>query len=222
MRTPGFQNTYFTLLLVCLFFLCVGCLTPYSVSIADTVDDEVSRIQKAYEGIRDLSGSFVQKSYIKDLKRTDTFKGKFFIKRPMKLKWVYQGKNAQEVFIKDDTITVYQKQEKQVFKGKFDRETYGQAPIALLSGFGDIQKEFSVSGTDGKLLLKPKKPMGGITSIEIRISQEGFPIQSFLVNDTYSNRIEMTLKEIVVNKGLEDALFEISLPEDVSVYEHNL
>jgi outer membrane lipoprotein-sorting protein len=139
----------------------------------------------------------------------------------MKLKWDYQGENPQEVLINNDQIIVYQKKEKQAFKGKFDRDTYGQAPIALLSGFGDIQKEFSVSGANGKLLLKPKRSMGGITSIEIRISEDGFPIESFVVNDTYANRIEMTLKDIKLNKGLEDGLFQISLPKDVSVYEHN-
>ena len=138
------------------------------------------------------------------------------------MKWDYKGENAQEVFINIDEITIYQKKEKQAFKGKFDRETYGQAPIALLSGFGKIREEFTFSEKNEKLILTPKKPMGGILTIEIERSEGEFPIQSFTINDSYSNRIEMTLKDIKINTGLEDALFELSLPKSVTVYEPNL
>jgi len=205
------------------FFLLftVYCLL-FSVSFsAASAEEEVLKIQKAYEKITDISGNFVQKSYIKDLKRTDTFKGQFFIKRPMKMKWSYKGENAQEVLISNEEITIYQKKEKQAFKGGFDRETYGQAPIALLSGFGKIQEEFTVSEKNGKLILKPQKPMGGILSIEIEPSEGEFPIKSFTINDSLSNRIEMSLKDIKVNTGFEDKFFELSLPKGITVFEQN-
>jgi chaperone LolA len=190
-------------------------LTTSSVAFS-SADEEIARIQKAYESIKDLSGSFVQKSYIKDLKQTETFKGQFFIKRPMKMKWNYKGEQAQEVLINNEEILIYQKKEKQAYRSKFDRDTYGQAPIALLSGFGKVQEEFSVTGKNGKLLLKPKKPMGGIISIEIEPSGGDFPIKSFTVNDSYSNRIEMALKDVKINTGLEDRFFELSLPKGVT------
>lgn len=205
------------------FFLLftVYCLLCTVSVAAASVEEEIVKIQKAYENIKDISGSFIQKSHIKDLKRTDTFKGQFFIKRPMKMKWNYKGDNAQDVLIDNDKIIIYQKKEKQAFKGKFDRETYGQAPIALLSGFGKIQEEFNVSEKNGKLILTPKKPMGGIQTIEIEPSGGEFPIKSFVINDTYANRIEMTLKDVKINTGLEDKFFELSLPKGVTIYEHN-
>jgi outer membrane lipoprotein carrier protein len=195
----------------------------YSLFIASTafssVDEEISKIQKAYENIKDISGSFVQKSHIRDLRQTETFGGRFFIKRPMKMKWSYRGTQAQEVLINNDEIIIYQKKEKQAFRSKFDRDTYGQAPIALLSGFGKIQEEFFASEKDGRLLLKPKKPMGGIVSIEIEPSGGNFPIKSFTINDSYLNRIEMELKDVKVNTGLEDSFFELSLPKGVTIYK---
>jgi outer membrane lipoprotein carrier protein len=193
-------------------------LSPTS---AASVDVEVIRIQKAYENIKDIRGSFIQKSFLKDLKKTETFKGRFFIKRPMKMKWSYEGGNAQDVLLNNDEITIYQKKEKQAFQGTFDRDTYGQAPIALLSGFGRIQEEFSVSDKKGKLLLKPKKSMGGVLSIEIELSDDAFPIKSFTVIDSYSNRIEMDLADVKINTGLEDALFDPALPKDVTIYRQN-
>jgi outer membrane lipoprotein-sorting protein len=194
----------------------------FNVSISiSSAEEDIARIQKAYENIKDIRGSFIQKSHIKDLKRTDTYEGRFFIKRPMKMKWEYKGEMPQEVLINNDEIIIYQKKEKQAFRGKFDRDIYGQAPIALLSGFGEIQEEFSVSNKKGKLLLKPKRPMGGIVSIEIEPSEGEFPISSFTINDSHSNRVEIMLDDVKINTSLKDRLFDPSLPKDVPIYELN-
>lgn len=212
---------YLFFLIFSLLLLIVYCLLSTVSIAASSVEEDIAKIQKAYENIKDIKGSFVQKGYIKDLKRTDTFKGQFFIKRPLQMKWAYKGENAQEVFINNNEIVIYQKKEKQAFRGKFDRDTYGQAPIALLSGFGKIQEEFSVLSKNGSLLLKPKKPMGGILSIEIEPSQGEFPIRSFNINDSHSNRIEIILNDIKINTGLEDKFFRPSIPKDVTIYEYN-
>jgi outer membrane lipoprotein carrier protein len=193
------------------------------ISISEAlIDKEIQRIQKAYENIRDISGNFIQRSYIKDLKRTETYQGQFFIKIPKKVKWEYKGEAPQEVFINDSEIIIYQKKEGQAFRGKFDWNTYGQAPIALLSGFGKIHEEFIVSQKNKHLFLKPKNPMGGILSIEIELSDGEFPISSFTIKDSHSNRIEIILKDIKVNTDLKEGLFVPSLPGDVKIYEHNL
>lgn len=213
------KNFLFMMCLIFLFF--TFCVLPLTIShAASSVEDEITGIQKPYEDIKDIGGSFVQKSYIRDLKRTDTFGGQFYIKRPMKMKWEYKGENAQEVFINGDEIIIYQKKDKQAFKGKFNRDTYGQAPIALLSGFGKIREEFTASEKNGKIVLKPRKPMGDILSIEIEPSHGEFPIKSFTINDSYSNRIEMILNDVKINMGLEDKLFRPSLPKDVKVYDY--
>ncbi|MEW6053214.1 MAG: outer membrane lipoprotein carrier protein LolA [Nitrospirota bacterium] len=202
-----------------LTFIC--CCLFSSADAASSVDDEVAKIQNAYETIRDISGNFIQKSHISDLKRTDSFKGLFYIKRPMKLKWNYSGEHAQDVVINNGEILIYQKKEKQAFRGKFDRKTYGQAPIALLNGFGNIREEFSVTEKNGTLILKPRKSMGNILSIEIVPSGDAFPIKSFTIIDALSNRIEMVLKDVRINTGLEDTLFEFSFPKGVNIFEHS-
>lgn len=193
----------------------------FAVSFAaSSVEEDIARIQKAYDSIKDIKGSFVQKSHIKDLKRTDVYKGKFFIKKSQKMRWEYKGDKAQEVIINNDDIIIYQKGEKQVFRGKFNRDTYGHAPIALISGFRDIQKEFVVSKKNSTLLLKPIRPMGNILFIKIELSDNEFPINSFTINDTHSNLIKIMLKGVKINTGLKDSIFEISLPEDVNIYDY--
>jgi outer membrane lipoprotein carrier protein len=183
----------------------------------------VEGIQKRYEGIKDIKGSFVQKSEIRDLKRTDTFKGKFLIKLPGKMKWRYTGDSRQdaEVLIRDEEILIYQKHDKQAFRGRFDRETYGQAPLALLGGFVNIGGEFEASLKNSKIVLKPRRPMGAVVSIEITPSEGEFPIGALSIVDRHSNRIEITLSNVTINSGVKESSFDISLPRDVSIYDYN-
>lgn len=190
----------------------------YSLSTA-WADDEVLRIQKAYKNIKDIKGSFIQKSYIKGLKRTDTYKGQFFIKSP-KMKWHYKGDKPHTIYIIGEDIIIYQINEKQAFKAKFDRSTYGQAPIALLSGFGNIRNEFDVSiKKENELLLKPKKPLGNILHIELKISDNEFPIESLSIVDALSNRIDIYLTDVKINTNLKDKIFEFSPPKGVNIFQ---
>ena len=184
-------------------------------------DDEVAKIQEAYRNISDMKAGFVQKNYMKDLGRTDTYKGVLFIKRPSKMRWEYKSDKPQEVIINNDKILIYKKAEKQAFKSAFSRQTYGHAPVALLSGFGKVREEFNITKKNKKLVLVPKNPMGNIVSVEIETSDEDFPIKSFIINDMRSNRIEIQLKDIEINTGIKDAAFDFSLPEGVNIYEHN-
>ena len=191
---------------------------PATLWAADA-DQQIARIQKAYENIKDLKGSFVQKSVIRDLDKTETYKGEFFIKPPLRMKWVYKGKTAQDMTINNDTVLIYKKGDNQAYKSKFDRHTYGQTPAALLGGFGNIKDEFIASGKGDSLVLKPRKPMGNVTSISVRTSEEGFPIRSFVIHDSYSNVVEIFISDVKINTGLKDSLFNLSLPKEVNVFE---
>lgn len=183
----------------------------------------LERIQKAYKGIRDVRGSFVQKSSIKDLNRTDTFKGTFMLQIPSRMRWQYSGngRHTTEVIINSDEIIIYQKDEKQAFKNRFDEATYGQAPIALLSGFGNMDKEFNISEKGGKLLLKPKKTMGNVAMIEIVPSDSEYPISSMTIIDSRSNRIDISFRDVHINTRITDSAFDFSLPKGVGLFDYS-
>lgn len=204
-----------------IFLLYALCSLPYALCpllFAGVAGDDAARIQKAYENIKDIKGNFVQKSYVKDLKRTDTYSGQFFIKPP-KMKWEFKGDKPRVVYITGEDILIYQKKEKQVFKTRFDRATYGQSPIALLGGFGDINKEFDVSMKKGRLILKPRTPMGIIVQIELTLSDGVFPIEALSILDTASNKIDITLKDVRINTGLGERIFSFTPPEDATVIQ---
>src|ERR1700690_71685 len=200
-----------------IFFLLNFLLAP--VLSVHAEEDQVAKIQKAYEGIKDIKGTFVQKSFIKDLKRTDIHNGRFFIKPP-KMKWEYTGDRPQAIYVNGNEVIIYQKKENQVIRSKFDRGTYGQAPISLLAGFGNIRQEFDiVSNAPDRVVIKPKKAMGNIEHIEIAPSDGVFPIKSLTIIDSLSNKIEITLKDVRTNTGLKNSVFNFTPPKDASVLE---
>ncbi len=203
------------------FLLCVSALSLPQLAISSELDGNIDKIQKAYEKIKDMKGSFTQKNIIKNLNKTDSYKGEFFIRQPLRMKWIYTGKASQDIFINNDTVLIYNRDGKQAYKGKFDKAAYGQTPIALLGGFGNIRQEFIITGKGNTLLLKPKSPLVNITSISMTLSEDDFPIQSFVIQDDRSNVIEIVLKDVKTNTGLKDSIFEFSVPKGVSVYEYN-
>lgn len=201
-----------------IIFLLISALCGFKSAFA-FADDEVLRIEKAYENIKDMKANFVQKNFIKDLKRTDTYSGTIFIK-PSKMRWDYKGDKPQTVYIIDEEFIIYQIKEKQAFKTKFDRSTYGQTPLALLSGFGSIKNEFDVSlKSAGRLLLKPKKTIGNISYVELLLSDSEFPIEKLLIFDSLSNRIEIIIKGAEINTGIKDKIFEFIPPAGVMVFQ---
>jgi len=184
-------------------------------------DDQVSRIQKAYDNITDMKGLFVQKNVIKDLNKTDTYSGEFFIKRPLKMKWIYRGKASQDLLINNDTAIIYRRGDSQAFRSKFSKEAFGQTPVVLLTGMGSIRDEFSITAREKSLILKPKRPVPGVQSVTVLLSEDEFPIRGFIISDGRSNTVEIEIRDIKTNTGIKDAVFDLNLPKGVSIYEQH-
>ncbi len=203
-------------------FFVVFCIGFFS----DATGDEgtgalglVKRIEEAYKDILDIKGRFKQKSYLKDLERTEVYEGEFYIKIPSRFRWSYSGKSPQDIIISKDTIIIYQKKEKQALKGQFSVSRYGQAPIALLGGLGRISEDFDTKEEGERLLLKPKYSMANIKTIEVYTSNTSFPVRSIKITDSAMNVIEIEFKDVIINSGLPERLFEFSPPEGVRVIE---
>lgn len=179
------------------------------------------RVQAAYREARDMKGQFTQKSFIKDLGKTQSFKGDFAIKFPSKMRYTYTSGGKDEVIISGSEIIIYQKAQEQALRGKFNAATYGTAPVALLSGLGDLNREFIVTEKDSSLLLKPKQkePAGTVKSIEVEVSDAPFPVKGFKIVDIYGNTVDITVKDVQLNTGIKGRSLEFTPPKGVKVYE---
>ncbi len=179
-----------------------------------------ARVQAAYSGIKDISGNFTQESFLKDLGKKQEYQGRFVIKLPSEMRYIYHGSSEDQVIIKGGRIIIYQKKEKQALVGRFNAQTYGTAPVALLGGLGKIDTDFKVSEKKGDLILTPRSPENKITYIKVQPSKGRFPIKSFTIHDMYLNTVKITLKDVSVNTGVKDQAFEFTPPPGVSVFDY--
>jgi outer membrane lipoprotein-sorting protein len=61
--------------------------------------------------------------------------------------------------------------------------------------------------------------MGNISTIELSTSDSEFPIESMTIIDRVSNRIDIHLKDVKVNTGFKDSVFEFKPPEGVTIFQ---
>ncbi|MBI5741099.1 MAG: outer membrane lipoprotein chaperone LolA [Nitrospirae bacterium] len=187
---------------------------------AAAVDDVVNDVQKRLSSIHDLKGSFTQTSYLKDLEKTETYAGTFYIKKPSGIMWEYKSPRDEKVFIKGEDMWIYKRSQKQAIKSRFSKEAYSQAPITLLSGLENLRSDFDITLTDRDTLdLKPKRRMGSMQEVIIRTASKNFPLKTLKVIDTYGNVITIELADIKTNTGPEDSLFTFTVPQGVEVFD---
>lgn len=194
----------------------------FTASHASTVDEVVGRIQKTYGEIKDVKGRFSQTSYIKDLEKTEKYEGEFFIKKPSSMRWNFSKPRDEEVIIKENDIWIYKKSEKQALKSAFSKDAYNHVPIALLNNFGDLKNNFDIKLIkDDTLELTPKRRTGFINKLLIEVNSTDFPVKTFSVFDVYGNKINITIKDVKINSGLEDSIFIFKLQPGIEVFDLN-
>jgi len=197
-------------------------LSLVTVGNASTVDDIVGLIEQKYNELHDVQGRFIQISYLKDLERTERYEGKFSIKKPDNLRWVYSKPRDEEVVIRKGDIWIYKKTEKQILKSTYNKDTLKQVPLALLNSLGNLKGAFDITLIkENTLELKPKGEMGVIKKIYLEVITGDFPVKAFTVFDAYGNKIDITVKDVKINQGIKDSLFILKPLPGVEIIDLN-
>jgi len=204
------------------FLLVTSHWSLATVVNAADVNDIVERIQKKYAEIHDIQGMFYQTSYLKDLDRTEKYSGKFYIKKPSRLRWEYGAPRDEEVLIMGDEIWIYKKSEKQVLKSRFSKDAYSQIPIAMLESLKNLESDYKIEMTADEVLeLVPRQRMGSINRLILMTGSGAFPINSFTIFDKYGNSNVIELKNLTINSGLEDSFFIFKMPSGAELFDYS-
>lgn len=199
-----------------LISLILSVFLPY----AHAEETLLSKLENAYRSIIDAHGAFAQTSYIKDLDKTQKFRGKFFLKGD-KLRWQYEGDSSQVIYLTKELLIVYDPANRQAIKSSFDSERYGQLPLALLSRVASLSRDFEVvEKSRDTLLLTPKSKFANISRIEITIQGESFPIKSMKLYDREQNQIRIDFYSVRMNTNLKDSLFVFTPKRDDTVISY--
>ena len=218
--------------------LC-GFLTVSMVFSAGDESDEkalkevrevVKQLQTRYEKTKDLQADFTQKTTIEGFERPVTSSGKFYIKKPGRLRWNYLDPSVEDIYVNRDDVKVYVPEHKQVLVGKLTQMAASKAPLELLQGAAKLEESFDIEPTPGKgrgvggirlLTLLPKSREGEAGRSLQRIVLEVFPktyfIRTISLYEVSGNVANFEFSSLQSNVGLSDALFDLKLPADVEV-----
>ena len=192
----------------------------------DPVKELVKKVEGRYQKTTDLTAEFSQSTDIKGFTKPLQSSGRVYIKRPGKLRWDYLAPTLEQIFVNNDQVQFYIPEHKQVMIGQLSKLTNSQAPLQLLQGIGRLDALYRVSqtsdgakGQGGLPLLSLILPDGGPDQprMVVEVDPGSFYLRRVELHDVNGNVSAFTFSAIRANTGLQDALFEFTVPQDVEV-----
>lgn len=189
----------------------------------------VHKLQARYEKTADLQAEFTQKTKVEGFATPITSTGRLQIKRPGRLRWDYLDPNHEEIYVNQDDVKMYVPEHKQVLVGRLTQMSASQAPLQLLQGIAKLEQEFDVTPAAGDA-----RGAGGVPLINLvpkgdaqtvrpyqRIVLEVHPktsyIKSLTLHELSGNVSTFEFAAIKANSGIQDSVFEFTVPQGVEV-----
>jgi len=194
--------------------------------------------------INDLQADFLQQAYLGSLDRVEEGRGRVavrFDRRGQNLqprfRWEYLAPSVQQIVSDGRTVWVYLPENQQVIESPLptDGSESVDDPLAFLTGLGQLSKRFAVSwaspdrDSEGhyRLLLTPRKPSAIVERLELVVDRAVvgsvghnkpiYPVRVATVFGPSDSRTTITFRNVRLNKGLPDSLFDFQVPEGVEV-----
>lgn len=203
---------------------------PVDAQALQEVLEVVKKLQSRYEKTKDLQASFTQKTKIEGFSTPVISTGRFYIKKPGRLRWDYIEPATEEIYVNKDDVKMYVPEHKQVLVGKLTSMAASQAPLQLLQGVAKLDEEFDIEPTANKergaggiplVSLTPKQglaePERAIQKIVIEVQPKTYFLKTIALHEVSGNIATFEFSELKPNSGLKDDLFDFKTPADVEV-----
>ena len=176
-----------------------------------------NRLQSSLKGIKTLTGTFVQKTYMKDIDRTQVFKGRFYMKSPDKMKWVYTSKSTDVVYILGEKLIIYQPEENQAFITKTEGMGLSASPLRILLAKDLSKMDFLITESEDSIILTPKKDELMIKKIKLTISPKEHLIKKIELIDASGNQTVIEINNYSINPDIDSSVFQFHPPKGTTI-----
>ncbi len=211
-----------------LLFLAALLAPPAASGEGVSLSDLVEKIQKKYDETKDLSARFVQEATLPSVNRTIREEGTVYFSKPKRMLWDYRVPSEKRLVVGPENAWLYLPEDGVAYLQSTESLLKAKMSIRFLTGVGNLEDDFDISfapegPTDGqgnyRLVLKPKMPELGITTLTMAVSGKTHLISSFRFSDIYGNRTELTFEDMALNTGLAETLFTFTPPSGVDIYK---
>lgn len=191
-----------------------------------TVTELLKSVKDEYNTISTMKADFRQITYQAMLQESSEEKGQVFLKKPDKMKWLYQGPSEKIALLNEVRVWMYIAEDNHLYSesaGAYSENLFYQ----LISGTIDFEKTFLVTLVkdqntvdSAKLFvfsLEPIQTHPTMQKIEVTFGRDPFLIQKTIVFDHFGNTTTCSFYAFQVNKELKDEIFTIGVPADVTI-----
>jgi len=187
----------------------------------ETVDDAtgLAALEAFLADVRSLTAEFEQELWTADHRLQQTETGTLALERPNRFRWTYREPTELTVVADGKKLWIYDVELEQVTVAPFD-DTLATSPAMLLSGDRSVREGFTVARSyeaDGLDWIKLVPKAGGTDFTSVLIGFDGTAPKRLELVDGLNHVTRITLENLVVNPELDDATFELEIPEGVDV-----
>ena len=209
------------------FFLLlfIFILGPYYPALAiESEQAIVNAIQENYQSVRTFQAEFEQKSFVNMINRTETAKGNVQIKKPGKMKWVYNDPDPQVLISNQKNLWLYSLEDKQATKMPVESVYSSNTPALFLAGEGILTNIFNVTEViTGKniytVTLSPKEAKSDLNRLILRANKNNYQIIGVTVYDDLGNKTQIKFKNIRINEQIAESIFDFKVPAGVEIQD---
>ena len=200
---------------------------------AATPDPLLVKLQTRLDQLKSLKGRFVQSLDSKSLGRPRTEEGRFYVKKPSRMRWDYEKPEEKLALLDGRNSWLYIPGDREVYRGAIkDLEECGAAAL-LLAGRIRLDGDFEArrlthdeAGPQGDvgavaIELKPRKPSEEFDRLVLAIDPDRLQIRRLTVIDALGGRMVFELFDLEEDAPVPDDLFRFEVPAGVEVIENH-
>ena len=185
-------------------------------------EELVLRVQRHYDGVRDLQAEFsqsTQNAVLGDVPGAEiSTRGRVVFAKPGRMRWVYESPEPSLVVSDGETLWIYDPTLKEVQVLAVEAGFLSGTAIQFLLGEGQILESFvasaeSCEGDEVSLDLQPRQ-LASYERLELRIDRASGAILATVVVDLFGNRTEVVFEKMQRNRAPDEALFRFEPSED--------
>jgi outer membrane lipoprotein carrier protein len=183
----------------------------------------LAKVQRYYDGTADMSAKFTQ-TYVHPVYGTKKIsKGTLRVKKPGKMVWDYDAKEAADVWVSGKSVSVVEHDTRQVITKDVGTSDFAGAEKFLFGG-RQLIDDFLVKMASETLvsrygiadhavvLLQPKKKNSHYTQLLLIVDESSGRVDAFVVLNADKSTNRFVLADYTRNAGLTDADFKFKKP----------
>lgn len=185
-----------------------------------TAEALAQSLQERYRGINDFSATFSQVYRGGFLRTQSREEGTLLVKKPGRMRWVYEKPERKEVVATGEMVYVYLPSDGQVHEMPQDHTT---TPALFLAGQGDLVRDFVIEYVESPvpdavaLKLTSRAPEPEYEHLVVAVDPATLQIRALVTIDSQGGESTLVFTNLRENRGIPDREFEFRAPRGVDI-----